>query len=248
MTKLLEVKSLGKKYHSLEGEVEAICDISFTIQEGEFVSIVGPSGCGKSTLISMIAHLLEPSSGEILFYKDNPVIGYMFQEDALFDHFTIWENLILGLRIKNTLSKEKQNMVMNYVRKYGLEEWINKYPRDLSGGMKQRCALIRTLAISPDLLILDEPFSALDYKTRLLVADDVSKMIQENKKTTIMVTHDIGEAISLSDKVIVLSSSPSRIKQLYEISLHKDLLPSKRRNEVLFSKYYEMIWNDLNDV
>lgn len=248
MSKLLEVKHLSKKYHSLDGEIQAIDDISFDINSDEFIVIVGPSGCGKSTLISIIANLLDKSSGEIKFYKENPIIGYMFQEDALFDHYHILDNLLLGLKIQKRLNKDSKEYVIKLAKKYGLDNWLDKYPKDLSGGMKQRCALIRTLAIQPDLLILDEPFSALDYKNRLLVADDVYQMIRDYKKSTIMVTHDISEAISLADKVIVLSSSPSKIKSIYDISISKEMLPSERRNSDLFTKYYDRIWKDLNDV
>ncbi len=193
MTKILSINNISKKYHTIKGEVEAIKDIRFNVDEGDFIAIVGTSGCGKSTLLSMIANLEEISSGSITYNIDNIVIGYMLQEDALFEHYTILENVLLGLKIQHKLDKENIEYVNSLLRKYNLEKFKDKKPSQLSGGMKQRVALIRTLAIKPNILLLDEPFSALDYSTRLKVSDDVYKIIKENKLTTIIVTHDIGE-------------------------------------------------------
>jgi len=245
MNKLLEIRNLGKKYNTLNGEIEAIKDVSFDVYEGEFIAIVGTSGCGKSTILSIIDNLTEKSSGNINYYINDPVIGYMLQEDALFDHYNILDNVLLGLRINNKL--DDKEYVLDLLKKYDLDMYKYKYPKELSGGMKQRCALIRTLALKPDLLLLDEPFSALDYRTRLKVADDVYKIIKDNNKTTIMVTHDIAEAVSMADKVIVLSKSPAIVKSIYDINLSKKDIPSINRKDDMFNYYYDKIWKDLDD-
>lgn len=248
MNKLLEVKNISKKFNTINGEIEAIDNISLDINEGDFIAIVGTSGCGKSTLLSIMAGLEKQSKGEISYSLDNPVIGYMLQEDALFEHLNIEDNILLGLKIKKKLNNESKKYAMNLLSKYGLDKFKDKRPSELSGGMKQRIALIRTLAIKPDLLFLDEPFSALDFSTRLIVSDDVYKIIKETGKTTIIVTHDIGEAISMSDKVVVLSKGPSKVKNIYEIELDNKDLPTKNRKDSKFNYYYDLIWNDLNDV
>ncbi len=246
MKNLLEVKNLKKIYHDKNGEIIAIDNISFEVKDGEFIAIVGPSGCGKSTILSILSNLEEKSDGEIIFGKDEVKIGYMLQNDALFDHRTILKNTLIGLEINKDLNEEKKQRVINLLNTYGLGEFINKYPKNLSGGMRQRCALIRTLAIEPDILLLDEPFSALDYQTRLAVSDDVYKIIKKEKKTAIIVTHDLEEAISIADKVIVLSNRPSTIKNIYEINLPNKSVPTKNRKLKEFSDYYNMIWKDLD--
>ena len=192
---LLKVRNLSKIYHSEKNELLSLKDINFDVKEDEFISIVGPSGCGKSTILSIISNMINKSSGDIIFNKNKPRIGYMLQEDSLFPWRTILDNACLGLEIKNDLSKENKNKVIELLKKYGLSDFINSYPNSLSGGLKQRVALIRTLAINPDILLLDEPFSALDYQTRLTLSDDLKKIITNEKKTTIMVTHDIAELI-----------------------------------------------------
>ena len=197
MTKVLEVKNVSKKYNTIDGEIIALDDISFGINEGEFVAILGMSGCGKSTLLSILAGLEKKTSGDIKYMKDNIVIGYMLQDDALLEHMSIENNVLLGLKIQKKLDDNSYKDTMNLLKKYGLDKFKDKRPSQLSGGMKQRVALIRTLAINPDILFLDEAFSALDYSTRLSVSDDVYKIIKDAGKTTIMVTHDIGEAIKI---------------------------------------------------
>lgn len=234
-------------YNTLQGEIEAIKDISFDINEGEFIAIVGTSGCGKSTLLSILAKLIKPSDGIVKYNIDNPVIGYMLQEDALFEHYNILDNVLLGLKIKKSLNKENREYVIDLLKKYKLENFMFKKPSELSGGMKQRVSLIRTLAIQPDILFLDEPFSALDFSTRLNVSDDVYKIIKDSGKTTIMVTHDIGEAISMADKVIVLSKCPSVVKNSYYIELDKKDCPTKNRKDKRFNYYYDLIWKDLDN-
>lgn len=247
MTNILNVNNLSKSFNTISGEIEAIKNISFEIKEGEFVALVGTSGCGKSTLLSMLAGLEKQSSGDIKYYKDNPVIGYMLQEDALFEHLKIQDNILLGLKIQKKITTDNKEYALNLLSKYNLEKFKDKKPSELSGGMKQRVALIRTLAIKPDILFLDEPFSALDFSTRLNVSDDVYKIIKETKKTIIMVTHDIGEAISMADKVIVLSKRPATIKNIYNIELNNRDVPTKNRKDDKFNYYYNLIWKDLDD-
>jgi len=248
MNNILEVRNVSKKFHSLKGETEAIKDISFKVKEGEFVAIVGTSGCGKSTLLSILANLIEPSQGSILYSKKDPVIGYMLQEDALLPHMTILDNVLLGLKIQRKLNLSSRDEALNLLKKYQLDGFKDKMPKELSGGMKQRVALIRTLAINPDILFLDEPFSALDFSTRLKVSDDVYKIIKDTGKTVIMVTHDISEAISMADKVIVLSKRPATVKGIYKIELDNKSIPTQNRKSSNFFKYYDATWGDLNDV
>lgn len=248
MNSVIEVTNITKKFNTINGEIEAISDVSFNIYDGEFIAIIGNSGCGKSTLLSILANLLSPSSGSITYNIDNPVVGYMLQEDALFDHLTVWDNIILGLKILKKDTKENLHYANQLLTKYSLETFKDKYPSELSGGMKQRVALIRTLAIKPDILFLDEPFSALDFTTRLKVSDDVYEIIKNYGKTTIMVTHDIGEAISMADRIIVLSKSPAKIKRIYNIKLKDKSIPTNNRKDVMFNKYYDAIWKDLDTI
>lgn len=239
---LLEIKDLTKIYHTKNGEIKAIDNISFNLYEKEFLCIVGSSGCGKSTLLNILANLDEKSDGQIKKNK-NLKIGYMLQEDALFPWLTILENATLGLKIKKIKTKENIEYVKELLAKYGLKDFINKYPSQLSGGMRQRVALIRTLAIKPDILLLDEPFSALDYVSRLMVSEDVKKIIKAEKKTVIMITHDLAEAISLADRIIVLSKRPSKIKTIYNIKID-GLTALERRKSNKFSYYYDLLWKN----
>ncbi len=248
MNNLLQIKDLSKTYHTKKEDVEAICNITLDIKEGEFIAIVGSSGCGKSTLLSILASLEDKTQGEVIFNKKDFTIGYMLQNDCLFDWLTILDNATLGLDIKKTKTKENIEYVKNLLKTYDLDSFKDKYPKELSGGMKQRVALIRTLAIRPDILLLDEPFSALDYQTRLAVSDDVYKIIKKEKKTVIMVTHDLAEAISLADRIVVLSKRPCRIKKIYDIKLTNKSNPIKNRKAKEFGEYYEKIWQDLDVV
>ena len=242
----LQVKHIKKVYHSIDGETLAIKDIHFKINKGEFIGIIGPSGCGKSTILNIISGLDNSYSGEII-KKDNINIAYMLQEDALFPWLTILDNVLLGLKIRKKLNARSKNYALNLLKKYGLYNFKDKYPSSLSGGMKQRVALIRTLALKPDILLLDEPFSALDYQNRLKVSDDVYSIIKEEEKTIIMVTHDIEEAISMCDKIIVLSKRPSTIKSIYSIELDNKSTPIKNRESSNFTNYYKMIWKELDN-
>ena len=250
---LLEICNVSMNYHSLKGETRALDNVSFKVKEGEFISILGPSGCGKSTLLNIINGLLKPSEGKVLYrgkdIKDNmDKIGYMFQKDHLFEWSTVWDNVTLGLRIKKLLNDESKERIETLLKSYGLEKFKDHYPRELSGGMRQRVALIRTLALNPEILFLDEPFSALDYQSRLLVCDDVYKIIKKEGKTAIMVTHDIAEAISISQKVIVLSKRPAKIQNEMIMKFDSDeLTPFHRRQERQFSEYFNELWKELNE-
>ena len=246
MNNLLQVKNLSKNYLSNLGEVPAIKDISFDLNEEDFIAIVGPSGCGKSTLLSILANLETKTNGEITFNNNNIKIAYMFQQDCLFDHLTILDNCLLGLKIQGKIKKEDKEYVLNLLNTYGLSEFINKYPKSLSGGMRQRVALIRTLAIKPDIILLDEPFSALDAQTRLIVSDDVYKIIKKEKKTAIIVTHNISEAVTMSNKVFVLSKRPAIIKKEFDINLTDKSTPINNRKCKEFNYYYDNIWKELD--
>ena len=241
MENILKIKNLKKIYHTLHEEIEAINNFSLDLKENEFVALVGPSGCGKSTILKILSGLEKASDGNIEIDK-NIKLGYMLQEDSLFDWLTIKENCLLGLKIQNILTKENENNVIRLLETYGLKEFINSYPKNLSGGMRQRVALIRTLAINPDILLLDEPFSALDYQSRLAVSDDVYKIIKKENKSAIIVTHDIAEAISMADRIIVLTGRPSKIKNEYEINLTNKSTPIENRKAKEFSMYYDKIW------
>lgn len=249
---LLQISNIFMNYHSIKGETQALDNVNFEVNDGEFISILGPSGCGKSTLLNIMSGLLEPSNGYVLYKgedikKNLDKIGYMFQKDHLFEWYTVWENVILGLKIKKQLNDESKERVSELLDSYGLRRFKNHYPSELSGGMRQRVALIRTLALNPDVLFLDEPFSALDYQSRLLVCDDVHKIIKTEKKTAVMVTHDIAEAISLSEKVIVLSKRPSKVKVEVPINFEQnDLTPFEKRRAPEFSDYFNRLWKELN--
>lgn len=246
MKPILKINKLKKVYHDIDGEVTAIDDISLDVYEKELLSIVGPSGCGKTSLLSILSKLEDKSGGTISFEKDKIVMGYMLQKDALFPWRTILENCLIGLEINHTLCDKTKKRVIDLLNTYGLGEFINKYPSSLSGGMRQRVALIRTLAIDPDILLLDEPFSALDYQTRLSLSDDVYRIIKNEGKTAILVTHDLAEAISLSDRIVVLSKRPATIKEIYKIELTNKSTPINNRKCKEFSSYYEKIWRDLD--
>jgi len=249
--KKVEVSNINMNYHSLKGETEALKNISFSVEEGEFITIVGPSGCGKSTLLNIIVGLIPPSSGDV--YVDGEKIitssslGYMFQKDHLFEWLTVWENVILGLKIQHKINNENIDKINTLLSNYKLIDFKNHYPRELSGGMRQRVALIRTLALEPKVLLLDEPFSALDYQTRLKVSDEISEIIKKENKTVIMVSHDISEAISMSNRILVLSKRPAFIRKDVEILFPSEYnSPLKRREAADFRVYFDIIWKELN--
>ena len=242
---ILKIKNLSKTYHTKDSEINALDNISFTVNKGEFISIIGPSGCGKSTILSILSNLIDKSSGDIQL-KDNYSIAYMLQSDCLLPFKTILDNCLLGLRIKNMITKENKEYVIKLLKTYGLGDFINKYPSSLSGGMRQRVALIRTLALKPDILLLDEPTSALDYQSALTISDDIYKILKHENKTLIMVTHDIEQAISMSDKIIVLSKRPTIVKKIYNIDLTNKSNPIENRKDSKFSYYYDLLWRDLD--
>ena len=245
MNNILEVKDLKKIYHNSTNEIVAIDNLTFNLKEGEFIGIVGPSGCGKSTILSILCGLEEKTDGSINYLKNNN-IGYMLQQDCLFEWRNVLNNCLLALELKKELNDTSKKYVINLLETYGLKDFINSYPNDLSGGMRQRVALIRTLATKPDILLMDEPFSALDYQSRLKISDDIYKILKKEKKSMIMVTHDIAEAISMCDKIIVLSNRPATIKKIYDINLEHKSTPINNRSDKLFSKYYELIWKDID--
>jgi len=246
MSKILDISHITKNYITEAGTVEAIKDITLDIEEGEIVTIVGTSGCGKSSLLSILSGIDTATSGFFLFHKQKPIIGYMLQNDCLFPWLTIYENALLGLKIQKKLNDQNQKYVDHLFTTYNLDEFKTKYPSELSGGMKQRVALIRTLALKPDILLLDEPFSALDYQSRLAVSDDVYKIIKQENIAAIMVSHDIAEAISMSDRVVVLSKRPCFIKNIYQINLSTGKTPITRRSAKEFSSLFDHIWKDLD--
>lgn len=246
MNHLLEVKNLSYAYHTLQGETLVLDRVSFSIEPGEFVAIVGPSGCGKSTLLSLICRLLQPDQGTILL-QENKKTGYMLQKDHLLEWRTTHKNIALGPEITHQTADGLPQKIDNMLKKYQLDGFRNAKPNQLSGGMRQRAALIRTLMLEPDLLLLDEPFSALDYQTRLTVSDDIGQIIRQSGKTALLVTHDLSEAISLSDRVIVLTNRPANVR--CEISIFFKLeqdTPLNRRNAPEFKHYFNQIWKELN--
>lgn len=252
MNTIVELNNVGLTYQTKTSETLAIKDINLKIKEGEFVAIVGPSGCGKTTILSLIAGILTPSCGEVkingekISQKNNST-GYMFQRDHLFGWRTIYKNVILGLEIKKDKNKEHYQYAKDLLKKYGLEGFENSYPSELSGGMRQRVALIRTLTLRPSVLLLDEPFSALDFQTRLNVCDDVSDIIRQEGKTAILVTHDLSEAISMADRVVILTKRPATIKKVFNINLKDFGPPLKRREHPDFAKLFDKIWKELSN-
>ena len=249
----LEVKDLSYSYHSMDGETKALSNISFSVSAGEFLAVVGPSGCGKSTLLSLICGLLKASEGSVLI-DGKPMetgdsrIGYMLQKDHLFEWRTIFSNACLGLEIQRNLDEEGRERVRRLLETYGLEDFADARPSELSGGMRQRAALIRTLALEPDILLLDEPFSALDYQTRLAVCDDISTIIREQKKTAILVTHDLSEAVSVADRILILTKRPGRVKDTITIKFPDNAgSPLLRRNCPEFSSYFNEVWKVLRE-
>lgn len=252
MKPLLEVRDVCLSYHSISGETSALSHISFDLMPGEFLAIVGPSGCGKSTLLNLICGLLKAEQGTILM-EGQPVsagnarIGYMLQKDHLLEWRSVYKNVLLGLEIRREVTPEKLAFIDEMLSTYGLDKFRDAHPSELSGGMRQRAALIRTLALKPDLLLLDEPFSALDYQTRLNVSDDIGKILQKANKPAILVTHDISEAISMASRVIILSARPATIQKIVPIHLEiEDRTPLSSRNAPDFKSYFNLIWKELN--
>lgn len=252
MDKFVRVENIAMNYHSPTGETAAIEDVSFDVAAGEFVSIIGPSGCGKSTLLSIINGLIKPSDGTVSI-GNAPVrenrgrVGYMLQRDCLFEWRSIRDNVLLGLELQKKLCKESVAHAESLLEQYGLGEFRKHKPSELSGGMRQRAALIRTLSTKPELLLLDEPFCALDYQTRLFVADEVGTILKNENKTAILVTHDIAEAISLSDRIVVLTKRPGKVRNIHTINIHMDnRTPMRSREAPEFREYFNLIWKELD--
>lgn len=256
MTDIVNIKNLNLVYHSVNSETLALKDINLDIKNHEFVSIVGPSGCGKTTILSIVAGLIKATSGTIKVLNKTPslkdnVCGYMFQRDNLLPWRNIENNIYFGLELKHKKTKELKAYAISLAKNYGLGDFLKKHPCELSGGMRQRVALIRTLALKPELLLLDEPFSALDYQTRLNLCDNVFDIIKRENKTAILVTHDIQEAISMSDRIIVLSARPGKVKAIYKTNFNKNLTPFERRKtdeaKLLFDEIWQEIQNEKQD-
>jgi NitT/TauT family transport system ATP-binding protein len=248
---MVELRDVSMSYHTLEGETAAVEHLDLTVEKGEFLSLIGPSGCGKSTILALIVGLINPSEGEILVDGDpvtgpHPKIGFMPQRDQLFPWRTILQNTLIGFEIQGKLTSDHRNKARELLTKYDLGDFMDHYPHQLSGGMRQRAALIRTLAVDPEILLLDEPFSALDYQTRLSVSDDVWKIIANERKTTLLVTHDIAEGISMSDRVAVLSRRPTHVKTILTTHLSEGRTPIARREAPEFRDYFNIIWKELD--
>lgn len=239
---ILSFNDVGYTYHTKDGETNAVEHMSFGVERGEFVALIGPSGCGKTTILSLTAGLLKPSHGEIL--RENAEFGYMLQRDALFPWRTVEGNIFLPLEVKKRNTPEMRENALRLAEKYGLKDFLKKKPTELSGGMRQRVALIRTLAAQPEILLLDEPFSALDYQTRLKVCDDVQSIIKSEQKTAILVTHDMSEAIALSDKVVVLSARPATVVAEHKIDFGGNC-PKTRRESPEFAETFEILRSEL---
>ena len=251
MQQILKIDDVSLTYQSENGETQAVKNLSFTVNKGQFIAIIGPSGCGKTTVLSLIDGLIKPTSGKIFFKGSEQIsttkhIGYMLQRDELFYWRTIEKNVFLPLEIKKMNTLKNREYALKLLEKYGLGDFKKAYPAELSGGMRQRVALIRTLVFNPEILLLDEPFSALDYQTRLNVCNDVYSIISEEKKTAILVTHDISEAISMADEILVLSKRPARIIAHHVLDLDKTKTPLKRREDKNFAKWFDILWKELN--
>lgn len=242
---LINISNLSKTYHTITKEIKALDNITYDIEENKIISIVGPSGCGKSTLLNLITKSEIPSEGIIRNNKDL-TIGYMMQSSALLPWLTVFDNAILGLDIKGIKNKESIEYVNSLLKKYDLYDFKDEHPSNLSGGMKQRLALIRTLAIKPNILLLDEPFSKLDIETRKNISNDVYKIIKELNITTILITHDIEEALSLSNDIVLLSKRPGRIKAVYKLNFDESILPTERKKDSIFSILYDDIWRNID--
>ncbi|OOB77679.1 MAG: taurine ABC transporter ATP-binding protein [Epulopiscium sp. Nuni2H_MBin003] len=244
MQPIIELIDVSKSFYTNEGEIVVLKNLNLTLEKGKVLGILGPSGSGKSTILNILTNLLKPTSGELIV---NGKIGYMFQKDNLLEWRTIKDNIMIGLEIQKKITTEAVEKIDRLLKVYDLWDFRNRFPRELSGGMRQRVALIRTLATDPDILLLDEPFSALDYQTRLIVSDDIYKIIKQENKDAILVSHDISEIIAMSDTIAVLSKRPATIKNTYQIELTVDgeRTPLTSRNAPEFKNYFDKLWKEL---
>jgi len=246
----LSVRNVRKSFHGKAGEVRVLDDLSFDINARDFVSIIGPSGCGKTTIFNVIAGLIEPDSGSIHYYGEESEslrgrVGYMMQKDLLFPWRTVLGNVLLGLETRGIDRVEAEGKAREYLKGFGLAGFENAYPKTLSGGMRQRVALIRTLIMDPDILLLDEPFSALDYQTRLYLEGVLKDAVETYHKTVILVTHDIDEAVALSKRVVVLSGRPARAKIVHDVDIPAKS-PIAARKDSRFSGYFHALCAELD--
>lgn len=252
-TTAVSFNNVNQKYISLQGETIALQDIHFIVADGEFVSIVGPSGCGKSTMLSLIAGLFETTQGDVQLYDESVTgptakVGYMLQQDYLLPWMTIFENVTLGLEIQGTKTPANTSLVVQLLEEMGLADTANKYPHQLSGGMRQRAALVRTLAIRPKILLLDEPFSALDYQIKLQLEDLIFDTLRRHQMTAILVTHDLSEAIAMSDRIVVMGARPGRIKKIVDVPpIIRDMQPLLARDHTDFHQLFHSLWGDFQD-
>lgn len=250
----LTVQHIHHMYFTKESATLALEDIDLQVEEGEFISFLGPSGCGKTTLLSIIAGLITPTKGSILMEgksikRDSSAIGYMLQQDYLFPWKTIEENILIGLKISKDYSAEAKEKTLSLLKAMGLDNVEKNYPRQLSGGMRQRAALVRTLSTNPLLLMLDEPFSALDYQTKLKLEDLVWSTLKDFQKTALLVTHDIGEAIAMSDRIFLLTSKPGKIAQTFHVPEElKRLTPFEARQHSSYTDLFQHIWKELDQL
>ncbi|HEY4373728.1 MAG TPA: ABC transporter ATP-binding protein [Burkholderiales bacterium] len=250
----IELEAVGLRYFTPDAEIEAVSGISLQVQAGEFVSLIGPSGCGKSSLLSLIAGIQAPTAGRILIdgrevTGPNPRVGYMLQQDYLFEWRSILDNCLLGAEIQGLPLGEARERALHLLSQCGLGEFARRYPRELSGGMRQRAALVRTLVTAPDVVLLDEPFSALDAQTRLAISDDIVDILKRERKTIVLVTHDIGEAISMTDRVVVLGRRPGHIKSEHRIHFAAGTgrpTPLQARAMPEFNAYFQALWKELD--
>lgn len=243
MDNILIFDHINMSFYDLKKETKVLKDLSFTVDKGNIYVLIGPSGCGKSTILNLVANIIKPSSGKIIKPTN---IGYMFQKDNLLQWLTILDNVLLGLKIQKKLTEESKEYAKELLIKYGLKDFIDAYPNELSGGMRQRVALIRAIIVNPTMLLLDEPFSALDSQTRIEVSSDIYKILRDVKITAIMVTHDIAEAISFADNILLLTDRPATVKENIKLEF-KNLTPYERRNHFLFKEYFNKIWGEIND-
>ncbi len=248
---MIRLEHISKRFTGPGGTVDALKDVSVHVEKGDIYGIIGFSGAGKSTLLRMVNRLEKPDSGIILVDGElvtapSPKIGFMPQRDQLFEWRDIWSNVTLGLQVRHQNTPERQAHVRELLDRYGLAGFVQKRPSQLSGGMRQRCALIRTLATEPRILLLDEPFSALDYQTRLSVSADIHHIIRQEHKTALLVTHDISEAISMSDRVVVLSHRPASVRAIHDLGSLRSLSPMERRDAADFRTFFNLIWKELD--
>ena len=244
-SELIKLEDVSLAYYTVAGETAALQNLNLSVLDGEFLAIVGPSGCGKTTVLSLIMGLMQPTSGRVRFSREGLRLGYMLQRDHLLEHRTVEKNVLLGLEVQHRLTEQSKARAFGLLDTYGLGDFKSYKPHQLSGGMRQKVALIRTLALEPDLLLLDEPFSALDYQTRLNLSDEVYRIIRSEGKSAVLVTHDISEAVSMADRVAVFSARPATLKTVIDVGFSKDLPPLERRSQAAFHDYFDRIWKEL---